>query len=181
MMAFHTVERTVDEQSRLGSQLRQGYLDAPEYTPRGVPIAYADDPNRMQVETSEAPLASASDPNAVLLVSARRDGSMALTVDSPKATFVRLRRHYFPHWQVSDARGHDFVVTSDAREGIVTFVAPAGKTSIRLQHGTAPKEMLGRLISLLACLVVAAGAPLLAWRRSRASPDSCHGSYRQSV
>ena len=154
MMALHTIKRTVNEQALTASQLRQGYLDAPEYTPRGVSIHNADDPDRVRVELSNAPLVSATDPRATIKASEVADGGVAVAIESPTATVVKLRRHYFPHWHIRDAHGRDLQISPDRREQIVTFVAPAGKSSLRLQHGSAPHEELGRAISVLALLVL---------------------------
>lgn len=167
MMALYTIKRTINEQTLTAYQLRQGYLDAPEYTPRGVRIHNADDPDRVRVELSNAPLASAADPRAELQVSEVPDGGMAVAIESPGATLVKLRRHYFPHWRVHDAQDRELQAFPDPRDRIVTFLAPAGRSLLRLEHGSAPHEKLGQAISALALLLL--GLTLL-WSSRTAKP-----------
>lgn len=155
LMARHTVGRTITEQALTLSQIRTSYLDAPEYLPAGVKVKEGAGPNDVEVDLARVPLARASDARAKIAVSVAEDGGMTVGVDSPAPTRIVVRRYYFPHWRLTDAKGRQVPVGPDPRERVVTFHAPAGKSIFRLELGTAPNEILGRIISLIALALLA--------------------------
>ncbi len=158
LMARHTIGRTATEQALTASQIRSAYLDAPEYLPAGVKVTEGAGPDDVEVELAKVPLAQASDPRARIAVSEAEDGGMTLTIDSPSATEIAVRRYYFPHWRVRDAGGRVIPVAPEPKERVVTFQVPAGKSVTRLELGRAPNELLGRIISLIGLALLAIAA-----------------------
>jgi len=158
LMARHTIGRTATEQALTASQIRSAYLDAPEYLPAGVRVTEGAGPDDVEVELAKVPIAQASDRRAKIAVSESEDGGMTLTVDSPAATQIAVRRYYFPHWRVRDGGGRVIPVAPDPKERVVTFAAPAGKSVARLELGMAPNELLGRIISLIGLALLAIAA-----------------------
>jgi hypothetical protein len=161
-MAAHTIARTSRGQQLIAQQIRSHHLDAPEYLPAGTRIVQGETADDVHVELPTLPAASAAAPGARIQVSETADGGMALNVDSPEQTQIMLQRFYFPHWRVHDGSGRPIPVRPDARRRVVTFDAPAGRSSFRLSLGTAPFEMLARFVSLIA--LVALGI-LTIWSR----------------
>jgi hypothetical protein len=165
LIAAHTVGRTSNGQQRAAAEIRADYWDAPEYLPAGTRIEQGAGPDDIRVVLPRRPLAAASDPRAKVGVSQMPDGGMTVAVSSTAPTQVSLRRFYFPHWQLLDSADHPVVIFADPRDRVVSFRAPAGRSAFRLVPGTAPYEMLGRIISILA-LIVLAGTIATLWFRN---------------
>ena len=165
LMTGHTVARTWTGQARTAAEIRLRYLDAPEYLPAGTKIVQGNGPDDVSFELPKVPLASATAAGATIGVSEALDGGMIVRVASPTSTTISLHRFYFPHWQVRDADGQLIQIKPHPRQKVVTFAAPAGRSTFRLEHGLAPNEMLARMLSLIAALacVVMLG---LTWTRS---------------
>ncbi len=155
MMAGHTIWRTWAGQADNARFIRASYLDAPEYLPAGVRIKEGAGPDDVEVKLAVVPLARASDRRAMVSASEAIDGSMTLTIDGPAPTVIAVRRYYFPNWRVSAADGTTFPVVPEPREHIATFRAPAGKSVLRLEPGSAPNEILARTVSLVALALTA--------------------------
>ena len=81
---------------------------------------------------------------------------MTMSLDTPAPTSILLRRFYFPHWQLTDEKGRRVEIVEDSSRRVISFRAPAGRSVFRLETGTAPYERLGRILSLVALLLVGA-------------------------
>jgi hypothetical protein len=77
---------------------------------------------------------------------------MTVIVSSARPTQVNLRRFYFPHWQLYDSTGRPLAVVADSRDRVVCFRAPAGRSTLKLVVGTAPYEVLGKIVSFVALI-----------------------------
>jgi len=165
LIAAHTIGRTSSGQQMAAAEIRADYWDAPEYLPAGTRIDQGAGPDDIQVVLPRRPPASASDPRSRVDVSQIPDGGMIVVVTSATPTQVSLRRFYFPHWQLLDSAGHPVAILANPRDRVVSFRAPAGRSTFRLVPGIAPYEMLGRIISIIA-LIVLAGIAATLWFRN---------------
>lgn len=89
-----------------------------------------------------------------------RFGNLNLTVHSDAPTEVVVRRFAFPGWRIDPAVSP---VSANASK-LVSFTAPPGRTSIRLERESLPAERLGGIVSgiSLALLILALAWPNLA-------------------
>lgn len=156
MIGGHMIGRTWSEGQRTAREIRSYYRDAPEYLPAGTPIHQGDGPDSAPIVLPDLALASAAEPRAKLTAQAAADGGLTMTLDSPARTSVLLRRFYFPHWQARDGNGRRVGIIEDPSRHVIGFRAPAGRSVFRLEVGTAPYERLGRALSSIALLLVAA-------------------------
>lgn len=154
MIGGHMVGRTWSVGRQTAAEIRAGYEDAPEYLPAGTRIEQGNGPDNVHVLLPRLPLASASDPRARLTSTETSDGGIAISIDSPVATTVRLRRFYFPHWQMHDSAGRSIAISAGRDNRVVTFRAPSGQSTFRLDDGEAPYEGLARWLSSIALLVL---------------------------
>ena len=152
LIAAHTVGRTWTGQQRAATQIRADYWDAPEYLPAGTRIEQGDGPDDVHVVLPRMALATATDQQAKVAVSQAPDGGMTVIVSSSRPTQVNLRRFYFPHWQLYDSTGRPLAVVADPRDRVVRFRAPAGRSTLKLVVGTAPYEVLGKIVSFVALI-----------------------------
>jgi hypothetical protein len=168
LMIGHTVARTIHGQARTAAEIRLHHLDAPEYLSAGTKIVQGTGPDDVSFDLPTVPAASARAAGAKVAVSDESDGGMVVRVDSPMPTTVSLHRFYFPHWRLRDSTGLVVPIGPDPRQKVVTFRAPAGLSTFRLQLGTAPYEALAQIASLIAALVC--GLMLcLTWAAGRSS------------
>jgi hypothetical protein len=173
LMIGHTVARTWDGQKRTAAQIRLRALDAPEYLPAGTRIVQGSGPDDVSFDLPKVPLASARAADARISASEAIDGGMILRVTSPKPTIVSLHRFYFPHWRLRDGNGQLIPVKPPhARQKVVTFAAPAGRSIFRLEHGLAPNEILAQIVSLCAALALSVMLSLTWTRRIRTRPSA---------
>lgn len=127
--------------------LRQ--FEALEYLPRG----YAQANNRGFPELGADPLPAAPriacEPVATICrADEKAFGALTVVVESPTPTTVTLRRFVFPGWRI----GAGFpVVATDWR--LVSFVAPAGRTTTSLERVMLPAEKWGLAISGLSLIL----------------------------
>lgn len=168
MMTAHTVGRTWRAQQLAAAEIRASYSDAPEYLPAGSRIHMGVGPDDIRVFLPNLPLATATSPQARLSVSEAPDGGITVVVISPTPTRVNLRRFYFPHWRLHDGSGRLVPIIADPHDKVVSFLAPAGRSSFQLAVGTAPYEMLGRIVSLIA-LIALGGIALRVRRQPKSS------------
>jgi hypothetical protein len=166
LMIDHTVARTLHGQARTAAEIRLHHLDAPEYLPAGTKIVQGAGPDDVSFELPTLAAASASAPAARVAASDESDGGMVVRVDSPTATTVMLHRFYFPHWRLLDSAGRAVPTAPDPRQKVVTFNAPAGRSTFRLELGTAPYETLAQMVSLIAALACGV-MPCLTWTAGR--------------
>lgn len=155
LIAGHMVGRTWSHGQRTAAEIRADRLGPPEYLPAGTRIHLSKGPD-VHVDLPDLPLASADEPRARIAAAETSDGQMTVTVDSPEPTRVALRRLYFPHWRLYDSAGHGIPIAADPDRHVVSFRVPKGKSLVRLESGTAPYEVLGRALSLLALFAIAA-------------------------
>jgi len=171
LMISHTISRTWTGGREASSDIELQYLDAPEYLPVGSGVVQGEGPDHLRITLPRMPLALASNPLAKLRASAASDGALAVWVDTPRSTEIRLRRFYFPHWSLRDGHERQVAFGPDPRDKVVTFVAPAGRSIFRLEPGTAPGERLAEAISLFGLLAVFAFFSISAVPRLR--NDGC--------
>lgn len=155
LIATHVVGRTWNGLQRAAADIRADYWDAPEYLPDGTRIDQGDGPDDVSIVLPRMPLASADDPQAKIEVSEDADGGMFVAVEARKPTRLAVRRFYFPHWQLRDAADRQVPISAEPYSRVVSFQAPAGRSTFRLRPSIAPYEMLGRTISLLALILLA--------------------------
>lgn len=165
-MAGHTIARTWEGQKITARQIRSHHIDAPEYLPAGTRMAQGQTADDVEIDLPKLAAATASLPAARIKVSDAADGGMNLDVTSPAPTVLLLPRFYFPHWQVHDGAGHAIPVRPDPKRRVVTFDAPAGRSSFRLSLGPAPFETSARILSLMAALMLLV---TIAWALGSAS------------
>jgi len=165
LIAAHTIGRTSSGQQRAAAEIRADYWDAPEYLPAGTKIDQGAGPDDIQIILPRRPLASASNPRSKVDAVQTPDGGITAVVSSATPTQISLRRFYFPHWQLLDSAGHPVAIFADPRDKVVSFRAPAGRSAFRLTPGTAPYEMPGRIISIIA-LILLAGITAKLWFRN---------------
>jgi hypothetical protein len=136
--------------------------EAPEYLPPGIDLALDD---RQRSVPSEILLPAVQEARAEAQgVSVRTNGlpngGMDVTVFSPVATVIIARRFVFPHWTLT-RNGERRPV--EARDALVAWRAPPGRSVYRLEPGRVPIERLAAAISLGSLLILAVTA--LRWRR----------------
>jgi hypothetical protein len=136
--------------------------EAPEYLPPGIDLALDD---RQRSVPSEIRLPAVQEARAEAQgVSVRTNGlpngGMDVTVFSPVATVIIARRFVFPHWTLT-RNGERRPV--EARDALVAWRAPPGRSVYRLEPGRVPIERLAAAISLGSLLILAVTA--LRWRR----------------
>ena len=126
----------IADRGRLIAEIRSFYRDAPEYLPAGFPI-----PMNPQggADRRKVVLPRASS----ILVGGR------LAVDAAEAQRVEAPLFYFPSWKVSLA-GSGRVATAKSARGLLSWNAPAGKSTFIIEAAAPPQERIGRLVSLAA-------------------------------
>lgn len=167
LMAPHTVGRTWSGQQQAAAVVRAHREAALEYLPAGTRFELGEGPDDVRVFLPHVPLVKAAAPTATVTASERQDGGMEVRVASPVATQVELRRFYFPHWRLRDETGRQVAIVPDPHDKVVSFRAPAGSSIFVLSPGTAPYELLGRAISVVSLIVLAAIAAANASALSR--------------
>jgi hypothetical protein len=155
-MMVHLVEGTRAKQESAAAEIRRQYADAPEYLPAGTVIVQGNGPAPEHVELPSLRTARAADPRTRVAVAAASDGAMGVLIDSPAPTEIILPRFYFPHWQLRDGAGPLIPIAPTPTGRLVSFHAPAGRTSFRLSLGSAPYERTGDMVSLVTLLLLGA-------------------------
>ena len=163
----YTVARTARDLEESTAAIRVYYRDAAEYLPAGTHIVLGAGPDENRVDLPVA-IALASAPGTAVRAVDLPNGGMKIAVDAPMPVRVKLRRFYFPHWRLTDANQRGVPIQPEPKQRVVTFDAPAGRSTFRLEPRTAPYERLGGWISLasLMLLLVVGG---VVERRSRRS------------
>ena len=154
LIAVHMVGRTWTGQSRTAAEIRADYGGAPEYLPAGTRIDLGTGPDDVRIALPRLPLASAGRSRAYIKAFGMSDGGMVVEITTPVATKLRLRRFYFPHWQIRDGWGHSVPVAPDLHDRVVSFQVPAGHSTFQLVPGTAPYEATGRDVSFIALIIL---------------------------
>jgi uncharacterized membrane protein len=132
--------------------------DAREYLPAGFPqrpdAGYAE----LDLESAVALPEIACSP-AVRLCRAvpQRFGALRIELDGDKATTVTVRRFAFPAWRLEPALP---LGASDPWR-LVSFVAPAGPATYRLERTILPAERWGGLVSVLSLLLLVGWSVIL--------------------
>jgi hypothetical protein len=159
LAADDTVERVQFMLKRV--PLRQ--QDVKEYEPHGYPQDSAPGYADLGLEpVRDLPLIACSPAARRCEATERSFGELQIVVEGATATSVVVRRFYFPAWTLDEP----VVATPSDRYKLVSFVVPAGTTSLRLSREATPFEFWGGAISGLALLSLAAAA-LLSARSSR--------------
>jgi hypothetical protein len=144
-----------------GEPLRQ--FEANEYLPRGFGQIGTQGFPELGTELLPAVPKIACVPAAIVCQAEEgRFGALAIVVESPAPTTVTLRRFAFPGWHVS--AGLPSAVT-DWR--LVSFVAPAGRTTTSLERVLLPEEKWGAAISGLSVVILIVGFASLPRRSNR--------------
>lgn len=161
LIASHMIGRTWDHQRQTAAEIRSRYLDAPEYLPAGTRIEQGQGPDDVRLELPRLPSVASTANGAPVAVTQANDGGLTVEVDSPAPTRLTLRRSYFPHWQLHNARGKAEPIAPDPHMKVVSFAVPAGRSRFRLEVGQAPYERAGKLITWASIflLVLAVAAP----------------------
>ncbi len=135
-----TIERVQFMQKRVS--LRQ--QDVKEYEPNGYPQAATLDYDQLGLEPiRDVPLIACSPPARRCEAKPKAFGELQIEVESDTAVAVVLRRFFFPAWALDGP----LVATPTDRLRLVSFVAPAGKTSTVLHRETLPIERWGWAVS----------------------------------
>jgi hypothetical protein len=140
--------------------------DVKEYEPRGFPIAPSLTYAELGLESlKDVPLLSCEPPAALCQATPERFGAMRLNIESPAPTRVTVRRFYFPAWQLD---GSAMAVEPTEKFRLVSFAAPAGRTTVQLQRAALPEEKWGWAISGASLLLLLLAAAFTARSSSRA-------------
>jgi hypothetical protein len=151
--------------------------EAIEYVPRGYGEASAAGlggiPTRNLEPAQSRPLIACVPAAAVCSAREEPLGAVSVTVESEEPTRVIVRRFAFPGWRADS--GLAIGVADEVK--LVSFVAPGGRTSLRLARVMLPVEKWGAAVSGLSlCLLVGAvvlslrGNKLPAWLLGRRVP-----------
>src|SRR5258708_39769745 len=92
-----------------------------------------------------------------------RFGTMLVEIESQAPTRVTARRFYFPAWQLDGA----LAVEPTEKYRLVSFAAPAGRTTVRLRRAALTEEKWGWAISGASLLLLLAMAAFSARNSSR--------------
>lgn len=125
--------------------------DAKEYLPAG----YPQDPNAAYADLSlgllsNVPVIACMPVAEICRARDERFGAMQIDVDGTTPTTVVLRRFFFPAWRLDGATA---IVPTDPLR-LVSFVAPAGRHTYRLERGVSPAERWGWMLSGLALVLL---------------------------
>ena len=163
LIASHMIGRTWDHQRQTTAEIRSRYLDAPEYLPAGTRIEQGQGPDDVRFELPKLLSIARAANGAPVAATQANDGGLIVDVDSPAPTRLILRRSYFPHWQLHNAKGEAVPIVPEPRMKVVSFTVPAGRSRFTLEVGQAPYERAGELITWAAIflLVLAVGTPRL--------------------
>jgi hypothetical protein len=66
---------------------------------------------------------------------------------------IRIKKIYFPHWELKNSLGEDINIYPDAQTGLSLFDLPPGKHQLTLDRHLLPSEQLGFVISLVSLAV----------------------------
>jgi uncharacterized membrane protein len=128
--------------------------DSPEYQPAGYPHrrrgAYVD-PGLVQL--ANVPAIACTPMVRVCRVEEGRFGTMRIEIDGDQPTNVTLRRFYFPAWSLEPTLP---LAPADPLR-LVSFTAPAGRSTLRLEQEALPVERWAAFVSALSLVL------LLAW------------------
>ena len=139
--------------------------DVKEYEPRGFPIVPELSYSELGLGAlKDVPQVSCEPAAAVCLATLERFGPMRLDIESQVPTLVTARRFYFPAWQI-DGGGMALEPTEKYR--LVSFTAPAGRTTVQLRRAALPEEKWGWAVSGAALLLLLAMAAFTARSSSR--------------
>jgi hypothetical protein len=138
--------------------------DVKEYEPHGFPI----DPRSTYAELGleplkEVPLVACAPSARRCAATERPFGALQMEIEAEAATIVTVRRFFFPAWTTEPP----LPVAATEPYRLVSFVAPAGATSVLLHRSTLGIERWGYTISALSLAVFAAALALSARNNSR--------------
>lgn len=145
------------------AQILSDRRDAPEYLPASYEIAFGSEPGVPEsdaVELPDVPEAALFPARGAASELRGRDGSARLEVRSAVPATLTLRRHYFPHWRVTDGNGRK-IAARESPEGLLSWAVPAGTSRFFVGHGPAPGERMGLLVSMGAVLLLVCAAFVL--------------------
>jgi hypothetical protein len=139
--------------------------DVKEYKPRGFPIAPSLTYSELGLEpVKDLPQVSCEPAAALCLATPERFGAMRLDIESQAPIRVTARRFYFPAWQLD---GGGMAVEPTEKYRLVSFVAPAGRTTVQLRRAALPEEKWGWAVSGASLLLLLAMAAFTARSNSR--------------
>lgn len=134
LVPFAAREAAADH-GRMIAEIRTDYRDAPEYLPAGFPIPMN-------------PQGGADRRRVVLPVSASLTGGR-IAVDAAAPRQVEAPLFYFPSWKVSLDGGLQ-VATAKSARGLLSWDAPAGKSTFVIEAAATPQERIGQAVTLAA-------------------------------
>jgi hypothetical protein len=136
--------------------------DTKEYLPPGYPQVSA--PDQLGLEPlKDVPLMACTPAASICRAEPGSFGALRIEVDNTAPTNVVLRRFVFPAWRLD---GPMVIVPTD-KYRLISFVAPAGHTTVRLQRVTLPVEQWGLAISSVSLALLLAAAAFNARRSTR--------------
>lgn len=153
------IELALNDETTRPQDVRE-YL--PAHYPQGVDKGTGD---LGLTPLEKSPLVACTPAARVCRAEQRPFGALTLEVDSETPTAVSLRRFSFPAWRLEP----DLAIVATDPLRLVSFTAPAGRTSVRLVRRTMAEEKIGWAVSGLSL------ALLLVWlaaaRRSLKGPS----------
>ncbi len=139
--------------------------DVKEYEPRGFPIAPSLTYSELGLEpVKDMPPVSCAPAAALCRATPGRFGDMQIEIESQAPTRVTARRFYFPAWQLDSGR---MAVEPTEKYRLVSFAAPAGRTTVGLRRAALPEEKWGWALSGASLLLLLAMGAFTARSSSR--------------
>jgi hypothetical protein len=131
------------------------WQDAREYLPAGYPQKAGAEYQDIGLELiRNVPLIACQPAARRCEAAPSRLGEMRIEVEAGRPTQVTVRRFAFPAWQLDPMTP----IVASERLRLVSFTAPVGTTSFRLERRILPQEREGGWISLAALIVLAGWA-----------------------
>ncbi len=89
--------------------------------------------------------------------------SISATLRSPAT--IRIRKVYYPHWQLKNFSGDNVNIYPDMQTGLIVFDLPAGEHMLYLDRRLLPVEKKGILVSLVSIVACLIWISILAYRK----------------
>jgi putative flippase GtrA len=141
-----------------------------EHLPPGLPWQGQDLPLGVE-QAALKPVVQALDTAAAIgAIRQEPNGAVEVVVETPRPTRIVVRRFYFSSWRVRSLTSPPARLPAEptGEYRLLSFVAPAGRATYRIEVVRTPVELAGNVISLLGLAVAAA---LFAFGRRRPSVE----------
>lgn len=145
------------------AQILSELRDAPEYLPASSEIAFGREPGVPEsdaVDLPDVPEVALFPRRGVTREQRGADGTARIAVRSAVPAMLTLRRYHFPHWRVTDGNGNRVAVHKSS-DGLLSWQVPAGSSRYLVDHGAAPGERMGLIVSVGALLLLVCAAFVL--------------------